>query len=633
MKLGFVLQITQRGNASESFSINKKEVWSHYIDDVRTPIKELNNFLGTEKVVYLVKFLGSIGYLICVIKSSPEGSPRPDDNTAAWVYFPSNVCISSEQTIRILHIVEEAISKELRTDYEQLENLFSNDYETNDVLISAVGTINSKKSTDPNYAYAVRYYNGDFILSELLGNYIAQKEYGNYKGIILIDKTSGVNHTSNSELNFEPQQICTYHPISPIDGFVPCLNNNYSPFDKSIEVPIGTPITIYWVKKGYVDIKKTFNAESGMIFPETAMINQRDYKVIIPKNLFSVKDHNGVPVSHFDVWIDRQRMEGETMEVLEARYQQGLAISITSSGFAEWKTNNLRISLGRQIDIYLSPKLFHYVFEIPICDGDKDPQEKAIVTVETFRKITSSPIKGYTTFGDRIQEGEGHTNSLSWDEGWLTKFKYMAYGFASCIFVILLYAGYHAMDNYKLYFDWPPIKRISNTAKSSIADVNYNTVNKDSINAINYLETNEVWCKDSLDHYEMTKGLFEELNEFNLNALRNRKEGLLKGSVKLSNLVDHLIKYCDGGNDPRVGKEKSGGRYNSLTDKEIELENYLKWLTERHTPIEMFSSGESAPKGHKTHSSGNTIKSDNKRADQTPSEVHQPKGNSSRGKL
>ena len=252
-----------------------------------------------------------------------------------------------------------------------------------------------------------------------------------------------------------------------------------------------------------------------------AKINNTEYRIIIPKKLFFVTDNNGIPVNQFEVSINHQRMEGDSMEVLEAYYQQGLTISISSRGFAEWRKSNVRPPLDRQLTVYLSKQVFHYEFSIPVYDGNKDLKNDAIIIVETDRKFTSSPIKGYTNYGDRIQEGEGHINRLSWDDRWLNKIKYAAYGFAACFLILMLYA---ACENYEFNFGWPPIKEIKhspnnnwNTANVEIEDVGQ--LNTDSVNAINYLETNGTWHKDNLDSFEATKGLFEESNILSLKII------------------------------------------------------------------------------------------------------------------
>lgn len=636
MKLGFLLQITQAGNPSDGFSVNKEDSWARQASDVRTSIKELKNFYGTEKVVYLVKFLGNLGYLICVIKASPEGSPRPDDNTAAWIFFPANISISSDETVRILNAVEEAISQEKRTDYDLLERLFSQEYESNDVLISAVGTINSRNDAN----YAVRYYNADFTLNELLGSSIAQQEYGMFKGLILIDKTKGITHSSNSELNFEPQKISIFKPIPSVDGFTPCFltQNQYRPFQKSIEVPVGTTITIYWVRKGYAVIKKTFIAQNNTNYLDAVRINPMEYKIVIPRKLFYVTDPNGIPVNQFDVRINHQLMEGDSMEIFETLYQQGLVVSITSRGYAEWRKTGVHPQLDRQLTVTLSKQLYHYEFSIPVYNEGRDTNNDAIVTVETYHKLQSSPIKGYTLDGIKIQEGEGRINRLFLDNNLFSKLKYMAYGFASCVLVLLLYAGCSALENYEFKLGWPPFKEIKHTPDNNWSpatnDVDDNNqTNADLIDAISYLEKNGTWHKDSLDKYETTRGLFEDLNSFNIEALKSRKEGELNKIDKFLGIVDKLDEYLKEGKDPHKGKEKNGGNYNSLNDKGIDLNNYLNWLSEEHASVDMFSSSNSESQEHKSPISGKTVR-DNKTKNTNPKpQDEQPKTRGSRGSV
>ena len=634
MKLGFLLQITQAGNPSDGFSVNKEDSWARQASDVRTSIKGLNNYYGTEKVVYLLKFLGNIGYLICVIKASPEGSPRPDDNTAAWIFFPANIAITSDETINVLNTVEEAISQEKRTDYEQLERLFGKEYQSNDVLISAVGTINSKNDS----TYAVRYYNADFTLKELLGTSIAQQEYGNYKGIILIDKGLNISHTTLKELNFEPRKICIYKPLFSVDGFKPCFlsQNQYRVFDQAIEVPIGTSIPIYWVRKGYAPINKTFVAEGGPECPESVKINPNEYKIIIPRKLFYVTDPNGIPVNQFDVRINHQLMEGDSMEVLEAYYNQGLAVSIAARGFAEWKRTGVHPQLDRQLTVSLSKQIFHYEFAIPVYEEGRNTNNDAIVIVETYLKLHSSPIKGYSLESSRIQEGEGRINRLFLDDKLFSKLKYMAYGFASCIFILLMYAGCNALENYEFNLGWPPIKEIKhapktdyNTANEGLEDVNQ--VDTDSVNALRYLEGNDTWHKDSLEKYEATRGLFEDLNTFDVKALMGKMEGVLHNSNKLSVIAEKLNEYVNEGKDPHKGKEKNSGNYNSSTDKGIDINNYLNWLSEEHASIEMFPASNPAPKEQKSQISGKIKES--KTIPNPKPQKNEPKIGGSRGSL
>lgn len=590
MKLGFLLNITQGGNSSDGFSVNKDDSWARQTGDVRTSIKDLNNFYGTGKVVYLVKFLGSIGYLICVIKASPEGSPRPDDNTAAWIFFPAKISITAEQTIKILDIVEDAISQEIRTDYDKLNDVFSRDFEANDVLNSAVATIKSKNDSN----YAVRYYNGDFSLYDLLGSSIAQQEYGMYKGLILIDKNKGITHSSYSELKFELHKICVFNPIPSIDGFEPNFRNQnkqWIPFIKPIEVPLGSSLAIYWRKKDYATIKKTFTAKGGPRCPEEAMITPNDYMVIIPKSHFNVMDDYGMPIKNYTVIINTYLIDGDYIEIPEEAFLRGLFIKVHASGYSDWTRNNEPLRLDRKLDIYMSKKNYSYKFSVPLYDGDKETDDRAIISIESQRQITSSPLKGYVTDGKKIQEGENRENQLYWDDQFISKLKYMAYGFISCIILIGLFIGYNALDDYELCWKLPPFQKINKSTdrqQQESTDVTYEEQNTDAVDslalALNYLDRKEVWEKDSLNRYPDTRGLFDDLNTFNVNNVNSKFGEVLSRSSNFYSVMNALNDSKNLGINPHKGKEQNNGNYNSSSDKGINVDNYIKWLKEDHTP-------------------------------------------------
>lgn len=631
MKLGLIIKITN-GGVAEAYSINKSEDWSRFAEDVRPAINSLSNFDGTGKSVIFARFLGTKGYMLCIIKARPEGSGRGGDNVAAWIHIPSGCNMESSAIVLLLEQVETAISASRGIDVDALASLFSIERNSCDVLFPATNSIISSN----NKGYALRYYNnGDYTLQELLGTAIAQKEYSLYNGVFFVDKQAEIT-IQGDILDFEPQSICTFSPPSQIDGFTPCIpfQDKYQAFNKTIEVPMGTQVTIYWVKNGYAVIKKSFIAKDGPKCPSSAIINPSEYRIIIPKKIFYVTAPSGVPITQFDIRINHQLMEGDSMEIFETYYQQGLVVSITARGFSEWRKTGVHPQLDRQLTVTLSKQSYHYEFAIPTYENGKNANNDAIVTVDTYRKLHTSPIKGYSLEGARIQEGEGHINRLFLDDNLFSKFKYMAYGFAACIIVLLMYAGCSAMEDYEFKLGWPPIEKVKkatpspwDTAGDNIEDLNQ--VNTDSINVISYLENNETWQKDSLENYDTTKGLFGELNTFNLNGLKSRKEGVLNGSSKYREIVDKLGSYLEKGWNPHKGKEKNGGNYNSETDKGIKIVNYLKWLDEEHAEEDMF------PKDNNvTQPKMNSIISDkpvSTNPNPTSSNPQQPKGGTSRG--
>ena len=587
MKLGLVIKITN-GGVAEAMSINKDESWARYIpNDVRLEINVLDNYDGTEKTVYLAKFLGSAGYFIALIKTAPRGSTnwRNWDNTTAWIHVPATCDISNSEIISVLQDVETAISASKGIDTELLNQIFNKFYNANDVLLSAAGTIVSNNDAD----YGIRYYNKDYTLQELLGISIAQQKYSNYKGIFFIDSNDGITSRCK-ELDFEPQKICQYAPPSPIDGFTPCfpLQDKYQAFNKAIEVPEGGQVTIHWVKNGYAVIKKTFAAKEGPTCPNTALINHSEYKVIVRREHFHIYDPNSVPVTNADISIDGMTMTGDSIEISESSYNEGVRLHIRAKGLADYRKEKEKLS--RNMQIFMGHHFYHYDFEIPLRDGE-EKLGHASFSIETHHKLKHCPIEGYETEDYNLYESNRDLNRLSKSGDWKMKIKFFLYGVASVIMAALLIAAYNEVDNYKFQLGWPPFKKVSQqfTEKWTNNDNNQDEVGTDNVQvdsltlAINYLNNNEVWNKDSLEIYPATRELFDDLNDFHSSNVDLKYNPQLRTSSRFEQVRKALIDNFNKGYNPRIGKEANDGKYNPANDKKISVPNYIDWLSKDHS--------------------------------------------------
>lgn len=569
MKLGLILKITNTGE-SETFSINKHEAWARYASDARSAIKELQGFDGSDKTVFLLKFLGGIGYLLSVIKSRPEGSGRVNDNTAAWIFVPSEAIVSANEMEQVLKQVEEAISESKGIDYAKLKDAFSMDYDIKKVLVSAVGTISS--SADGNYA--LRYYNGDYRLNELLGVHLAQAEYARFKGVFLVEKNSGIKLSTNDVLNFEPKQFITISPLKSVGGFFAGFPTakGFMKFDRDIELANGQKITIEWHRDNYAPIVKTFTA--GVDNIANLEIKETERLVRIQRSWFSVQDFHGITIQKASVSINHQLIKGEYLDIPEScLHKNGISIDIQASGYEDSHEMLQTIPPTSKV-IKLHHRIYETEYVVPVYDGEQHVCD-AKLTVSAKQRICKSPLRGYKI---------GDHNELVYSFGFMSKLKTFAYGFVSCLLLILLYAGAQAMEEYEFQFGWPPFKHISVPQESE----DYNASEgepedfaNDSVK-IGYLDANTSWSKDSLDNHEVTKGLFDELNKFQLEALKSRIDEKKLSSQRLHKVVDALQRNHANGFDPHVGKRSNEGNYNSSSDKTINIDNYIKWLSVQH---------------------------------------------------
>ena len=578
MKLGLVIKITNNGESEYPLSFNKNGQWEKFAADARSSIKELIGFDETEKTVNLIKFLGSAGYLIGIIKSRPEGSGRAFDNVAAWVHFPSKISISDQETIEIIDNVEKAISGRSGVDDILLSKTFEKEYKSNDYLYCASDFI----SSNSNGALGIMYYgnNTQYELKELLGEYIAQPEYKNFKGIFLVNKNSDISINGIQELKIKVKPECSINAPKSIDGFEAYIGNAI--FNKGISVTTGFKFPIVWKKAGFEDIKRDIVANTNISDLDIAIF-RKDYKIIVQRQWFMISDETGKRVDKTNISIDGKQLI-DSLAIAYDSLLEGTRLYVSKEGYSTFKKENYScIENGKIKNCYtitLKKNIHHYEFGFNRDSINMDSYEDVRLIVETHHKLKDSPLRGFSS--DSISES--HNNEL-YQSNFKLKLRCFLYGFITCILTIILVAGWNAIDDYEFQIGWPPFKKhitinneVAETGGESPqsdetgAPVEYNV---DSL-AIAYLDNNNSWQKDSLNRYSKTQGVFEALNSFDIEKLRN----LNLGSEKLDKVIDAYNNASIRGLKP-VGKV--GGKYNASDDVVISIDNYIKWISENHS--------------------------------------------------
>lgn len=570
-KLGFILKNTN-GGESEAYSINKGDSWAQYASDARSAIKELKGFDESAKIVYLIKFLGNAGYLLGVIKSRPQGSGRPFDNSAAWVFVPSTAIVSGPETEKVLTGVVDAISGRTGTDKTALEKIFNEEYPEKKVKKPAIGRITSASDG----GYALRFFNGDFTLPELLGENLAQVEYAKYKGVFLVHEKDGFKLQSGNELNFNPKPIFTIRPFGKIDNFEAYIEDSL--FDSPIEVPAGSIVNVKWEKKGYRSIPKSaqiLNNEDA----QKLVISPNEYKKIIKRSDFEVRSDEGYTIN-FTIKISGKEMNGKEMDIPEGLYNNGVDLIIQAKDYEGYSKKGVRLDSQKPMKITLKRKIHHYEFTIPLQRGCCEHLETTI-SIDTKSTLSESPIEGYSLVYDTISERGNNELEPEFNK-LIYKLKYIGIGIASCVVVILLYAGWKAFDKYEFNFGWPLFveksEEVVDSPDSGVQADDAQLGGEIESDAVKYLNNATIWHKDSLDAYVETKGMFDELNTFDKDALKDRFDNGLSGVAKLDEIVKALEDASANGRNVNAGKEKNDGKYNRPNDKGIDVENYINWI-------------------------------------------------------
>lgn len=565
MKLGFILKTTNSGDG-EAFSINKEESWAKYATEVRSYIKELHNFDGTSKTVILVRFHGSDGYMISIIKARPDGSGRENDNTAAWIHFPAKIKISAKEVCSIIQLVVEELSARKSINRLRLEEAFNKQYDSKNTLFTAVEFITSNK--DGNIGY--RYFGErcDYQLYEYLGDSIGQIGYKGYKGIFFIDHSSGIT-IDKQEIRTPIKKICALNIPNVNNGFKVYIGNK--PFSSPIEIPEDAKVSVVLKKNGYADIKKEISVSNPNI-----SIEPKEYRRCIQKAWFHAYDSENKEslTSKISIKVDGQYFNDGVLYVAE-KLDNHHNVEIQCNGYEPYKAN---IEINDNIPaIALNAKEYEETFILPKQDGN-GLDANATIIIKTKKNFQSMPLKGYTVEGDKF---------LCYNNNIVLKIKWFFIGFISLFVIGALYQGYVAIDeffdNHEFQLGLPFIveKHIKTTTDDVIITDKAEAEQPEATNlddkAIEYLNKQEAWIKDSLENYKITQGLFDAMNAFELESLTSEKYSMLMQSERFSRIFYAAQECLEQNIDVKKGTSK--GHYNNKsTDNKITVDDYIQWL-------------------------------------------------------
>lgn len=586
-KLGIVIQAANQGN-QEIFQRNKEQSWANSIHELRKPMNGLTfSKDDTEPAIY-VEFLGEKGYLLALVFSDRA---RDADNATVWVHVPAGCNISSAETVEVIEQIKEVAKTGNFKSNPIFDEIADKTYQDKGVLVPAVSTICSAPKASK---YGVRRLS-NFTLKELFGNNIAQHEYAKYKGIFLLNQSVGFGNDFE-ELGAELKKVRTLQAPKSQEGFEPYIDvaGKDVPFTQAVEFPDGADVHIEWRKEGYKSISK----EPKVTAKEEDF--QNSIKIDASKDIYKevhldnikVYDSDGNLITNFKVWRKGLPQEDRSIYVPTRGKSQ---ITIKAEEYED-KDVTLK-ELTSDKGIKLEKKLHHYRFAL---EGSK---EEYILT--TQRRLTKSPIKGYSADDDI---SEKYVNNLSYD-GILQKIMYFGIGLGACLLAVGLYVGWNVF-----VMDREP-KFVDKQEAGQTATQDEDDTLTDTQKALNYLQNNDTWHKDSLDRFDATHGLFDELNEFKIDKIKDKNDTL--NNDKLAKIVEALEEIPA---DSRPGTHD--GKYNAKDDKQININNYINSINNTATPQSQTTPSvpqqndvptqapapDPAPASTQSHSKGQTIR-------------------------
>ena len=174
-KIGFAINLIQ-GGAGDPWATGLDDINKKGVVDPRGLLMLWD--IPQDKYIKFMTFGQDGTYYVWAKYSSSRGG---SDSLSKWIYIPNGVEISGKEILEF----ESKAKDEERS--EVLEKLFATEfpYESDGNSIHVANSNDKKK-------YAVRYYDTEDQLADIIGEKRFQQYYSDYKVIFLIDRQSGI---------------------------------------------------------------------------------------------------------------------------------------------------------------------------------------------------------------------------------------------------------------------------------------------------------------------------------------------------------------------------------------------------------------------------------------------------------
>lgn len=569
LQLGLVFNVTSGGLRTVHQCNAQGQTWTKSIPDLRGDFSVLPNLDGSGKTVYQLRFLGTEGFLIALVKPQKGNMSRGADHSAAWIHVPARAKISGEELVNVLNDVEQAISRLEGTDTAKLNSVFAKQYSENPLRQPLISRLSSKADGP----IAVRNYSATpgaiATLTEVL-DALAQPVYAQCKSVFLVDVAAGLQVASTVKTITEPlKHLVVVEPPKAKDNFVPHLRseeNQAIEFKEPQEFVEGETLTVYWGRKGYATIEKQVRVVQGLNADEAFKFGANDVKRLLLPSFFTVRSEKGPLISNAKIRIDNIILTDKGLPFTEADWTKKHNIMVLAEGY---ENKNSDDALPTQnLTISMKAKVFGDRRTLPLYDGSVKIA-KVTIEVRGKRRISINDLilkngelqlKSSKSKGSANQRNTGKGLGLYWER------------VALIVGVLIIILG-GLFVAYKLWTEdkedakpTPESIEVSSNPDSETGPYSSSGDSLDFEMVRAYLDNNEKWSRDSLEKFSSSEGLFDALNEYQLEALSNY-QAIVDKSEKLRQIEERA-------------KEMNGpfpkGKF--ADNNVITVDNYIKKL-------------------------------------------------------
>lgn len=552
-KLGIIINTTFEGK-SEAYSNNSSE-WSNEVRDIRTLLEQVQGVAENE--IPLLLTYAKDGVFLVLIKSIYG---RGGDNISAWIHIPSNINIAGKEVEEIVNHVSKSISgTKLETD--SLDKLFSREYEI-EIAKHIVDVPTNEK-------IAIREYKGDTIfqieLSTLLDSkYLFQPIYSQYKYVFLVDnKKSHLSCPTGTKLgDANVVESVIVRPVEDKDGFSLFYRNEK--FTTPFFAYKAEKLTFVWKRTGYKDVHVEYEVKEGSPIPA---ISRNDIKKYVNRNSITVRDKETKKrLSDYSVRVLGQTLtEEKPLLPVSIDAINDVEVVVEAAGYNTYEKKH---DLNGPVILDLEPKTYTYTFRFPTKDG-----YELKAKVESKGLLKRTPFPGYhNRYGQEPYEDS--VNDLVYApfdrayirKSWIIRLICFVAG------LVLGFVGATCMPNKTrddLNSKVNTQKQAQSTYSAAQSDQQKEEPKKPENNydlIIEYMDDQIKWHKSDLDNYPEILGLWDALNAYDFDNIKQYKEPLMN-SVKFKALISAI---------ENKNREDYPETYNNPGDLEISIDRYIE---------------------------------------------------------
>lgn len=538
-KIGLKIRRYKDGPADIISPVNPGD-WTKKVVDIRATL----NLYANNDMSSFATFMsfGRTGTYITIARLI---GGRGGENVAAWLFIPNTITVDGKRVVNLVKAVKGELLK-TKIDENTINQWFSDTYSE-----SQFAQFRPSKPMGANAPTAKRTYGiaDNPSLEQLVGENRYQPYYAEYAAILLTGTDSlPLDPGASASVKDLTQPLKEYGTLlPPAQGSLPAGAKAYINSSEFV-MPM-------MFEKGKVKIKLTRPDYEDCIDSISLSEKCQQYrpaglkwsKRIYPRNI-RIVDETGNPVKNAQITINDGGVNASVAVPEESLSQ--VHITVNCTGYKQADANHYDLTRG--------PATVHMKRTAPPTGGNGGCSRREL---EEARK---------TGFEQGRKSG-------------------LFTGILSTIAVFALAAAAYAIHYFWGEKELQKQETLTQT-EGAVTDETSDEENKpesyaaanDSTKAFNYLKNcNGHLNKDDMAKIKYLDGLWDDLNDFNLEAITGKWNDKLgeKGGEYFVNIVTHA-KECSRKGLRNKARQKYNGHYNPDNDPDIYVQNYCNWIND-----------------------------------------------------